>query len=335
MKHLSIATVLLASTALCQTDGAHAAGHWYADFDEAAAAAKKANKDLLVDFTGSDWCGWCIKLDKEVFEHDAFTNGVDPHFVLVALDFPRGEEAKAKVPNPARNKELQSKYGVRGFPTVLLMTADGEVFGKTGYQRGGAETYVESLDKMRTEGKRNLQEVKDLVAKFEAATGPAAKAAITGLAIDKLMQLAPGAIGTTQLADIVDPAVESEDVKLAERAVRALLKSGEAGDSTITKAVELDPKNEKGLFEQVVNNKMTSVKDDKSARAFLAALDKLVTLEAKDTALFEKMLSQAAQWSFGPLGDKDAAKKYAKTLKAKAKDSKKYAKLFEQILGDE
>ena len=66
---------------------------------------------------------------KEVFDHAEFENGVKDHFILVALDFPNGAEAKAKVPNPERNKELQEQYGIRGFPTILLMSAEGEVFG--------------------------------------------------------------------------------------------------------------------------------------------------------------------------------------------------------------
>ena len=89
---------------------------WLTDFDKAVETAKQEKKDLLVDFTGSDWCGWCIKLKEEVFDHDEFTKAVTPHFVLVALDYPRGEEAKAKVPNPERNKELSRSTGSRAFP---------------------------------------------------------------------------------------------------------------------------------------------------------------------------------------------------------------------------
>jgi len=122
---------LFAASALSAQEETHS--KWYDDFDVAVEAAKREKKDLLVDFTGSDWCGWCIRLHKEVFDHAAFDAGVKDHFILVALDFPRGEAAKKKVPNPARNNELQQKYGVRGFPTILLMGADGEVYGKTGY----------------------------------------------------------------------------------------------------------------------------------------------------------------------------------------------------------
>lgn len=329
MNRSTIAVVFLASTLVAQD---HEKATWYADFDEAVAAAKKADKDLLVDFTGSDWCGWCVRLHQEVFEHAEFERGVEPHFVLVALDFPRGEEAKAKVPNPERNGELQLKYGVRGFPTILLMTADGEVYGRTGYQPGGPGKYVESLDEMRTTGKRDLAEIKELVDKFEAGDG-ASRDAVLGLAIDKLATMAPDAVGIDKLAAIVKTGVDSTDPAVMERAVVALLESGQAGDAVLAKAVELDPKNEKGMFEKVVRARMMAVASDETAKAFLAALDQLVTLGAKDSELFEGMVGQAARWSQGPLRDPAGAKRYATILKEKAKDPSKYEKLFEDILG--
>lgn len=137
---------LLFPLLLCTPLAAQNSDGWYDDFDLASTAAKAQGKDLLVDFTGSDWCGWCIKLHKEVFVRDKFLIPAKEKFVLVALDYPRSEEAKAKVPNPERNNELRKTYKVRGYPTVLLMTADGEVYGNTGYRKGGAESYIQYLD---------------------------------------------------------------------------------------------------------------------------------------------------------------------------------------------
>src|SRR5690606_33705180 len=166
MNQLSLAvSFLLAASVAAQQDAAAPKSQdpWYADFDKAVAAAIEQKKDLLVDFTGSDWCGWCIKLHEEVFAHDSFLEGVQQHFVLVALDFPRGEEAKARVPNPHRNKELLGKYGVRGSPTVLLMTPEGEVFGKTGYEPGGPAKYLASIEEKRSSGKQRIAEIKSLI----------------------------------------------------------------------------------------------------------------------------------------------------------------------------
>ncbi len=118
------------------------------------AAKKKAiaeDKQLLVDFTGSDWCGWCIRLDKEVFQKPEF-KGADK-FVLVSLDFPK-DKTKVTEEIQAQNEKLQKLYAVTGFPTILLMDAKGMPFAKTGYQAGGPEkynTHLEELLKKRAE----------------------------------------------------------------------------------------------------------------------------------------------------------------------------------------
>jgi len=108
-------------------------GPWLEDYDEAVKVARAEGKDLFVDFTGSDWCGWCIRLDSEVFEHDEWLDAVQGDYVLVKLDFPRKQEIKDLVPNPKRNEELKNKLGVTRFPTIMLLTADGDSFGRTGY----------------------------------------------------------------------------------------------------------------------------------------------------------------------------------------------------------
>ena len=103
------------------------------------------NKLLLVDFTGSDWCGWCMKLASEVFSKDAFKNEAPKKFVLVELDYPR--EKKQSDELKKQNKELQAKYQIHGYPTILVLDPEGVVVAKTGYQAGGAEKYVKHLAK--------------------------------------------------------------------------------------------------------------------------------------------------------------------------------------------
>jgi thiol-disulfide isomerase/thioredoxin len=111
-------------------------------------AAKEADKDLLINFTGSDWCGWCIKLHKEVFAEEAFKTGVKDKFVLVELDFPR-DKSKLSAETLKQNKELGAKYEVEGYPTILLCDAEGRPFAATGYEKGGAEAYVKHLNELR------------------------------------------------------------------------------------------------------------------------------------------------------------------------------------------
>lgn len=130
---------------------AEAGDAWMTDFDVAKTVAAKEGKDVLVDFSGSDWCGWCIKLDSEVFSKEEFISAARKDFVLVVLDFPRKPENKAKIPaaQQKRNSELKDEMGVRGFPSVFLTDAAGVVYAQTGYQPGGPENYLKHLQGLK------------------------------------------------------------------------------------------------------------------------------------------------------------------------------------------
>ncbi len=119
------------------------AGEWETDFAKASEAAKKDSKFMLLDFTGSDWCGWCMKLDKEVFKKSDFKDYAKQNLVLVSLDFPRSKPQSKKVKD--QNKELQKKYEIKGYPSIIILSPEGELVGQTGYQEGGAAKYVEHL----------------------------------------------------------------------------------------------------------------------------------------------------------------------------------------------
>ena len=117
---------------------------WLTDFKEAQQLAEKEKKVMLVDFSGSDWCGWCIKLDKEVFSQAAFKQFAAKNLVLVLIDFPKKKSLSQS--QLAANNALAEKYGIDGFPTVLLLKPDGSIIVRTGYRRGGAEAYVKYLN---------------------------------------------------------------------------------------------------------------------------------------------------------------------------------------------
>lgn len=121
---------------------------WTDDFEAAKAQAEKEGKLLLVDFSGSDWCGWCKKLDREVFAQPEFLKGVKKDFVLVMVDSPK-DKALLSEKAAKQNPELVKKYGISGYPTVLIMDAAGEVLEKTGYRDGGAKAYVKYLKDVR------------------------------------------------------------------------------------------------------------------------------------------------------------------------------------------
>lgn len=147
---MKFATLLrtLSCLCLCSIGTTLAGGEgWLTDLEAAKQQAANEKKNLLIDFTGSDWCGWCIKLNKEVFSHDAFKNGVKDKFILVELDFPR-DKSKLTDEIAIQNKALQKEYSVRGFPTILIADEKGRPFAKTGYRPGGPDAYVAHLNEL-------------------------------------------------------------------------------------------------------------------------------------------------------------------------------------------
>ena len=151
---------------------------WMPDYAAAQAKAKAENKDLFINFTGSDWCGWCIKLDKEVFSQGDFATKASEKFVFVFLDFPRSPELQAKVVDVKLRDELKTRYGVQGFPTVMLTFADGTPYATTGYQEGGPDAYMEHLTELRG----NSEKARVLATKREKASLEEIKAAVPMLA---------------------------------------------------------------------------------------------------------------------------------------------------------
>jgi thioredoxin-related protein len=119
---------------------------WETDFDLAKKRAKEEKKDILVDFTGSDWCGWCIKLKKEVFDQPAFQEYAKKHLIMVELDYPRKKKLPEK--EAEQNKKLAEEYEIRGYPTILLLNSKGREVARTGYQEGGPEKYIEHVKEL-------------------------------------------------------------------------------------------------------------------------------------------------------------------------------------------
>ena len=117
--------------------------NWTANLEKAIETAKAENKAVLVNFTGSDWCKWCFKLSDEVFSQDDFKEYADENLILVKLDFPRSISQSSET--KAYNQSLAQKYGVQGFPTILIFNSQGNPVAKTGYQAGGAANYVNHI----------------------------------------------------------------------------------------------------------------------------------------------------------------------------------------------
>src|SRR5438270_6156671 len=120
---------------------------WLTDLKEAQEQAKTGKKLLLVDFTGSDWCGWCIKLDREIFSKPEFKEYADKDLVLLEVDVPRGREQSPT--ERAQNEQLLMKYEVEGFPTLIVLDSEGKPLGMLGYMPGGPSAFIAELEKIK------------------------------------------------------------------------------------------------------------------------------------------------------------------------------------------
>jgi thioredoxin-related protein len=118
---------------------------WITSVPDATAKAQKEQKLVLLDFTGSDWCSWCKKLDAETFSKPEFVEYAKKNLVLVEVDFPNNKPQSDEL--KAANKDLKDKYNITGFPTLVLLKPDGTLLWKqVGYLKGGPEAMIAKLD---------------------------------------------------------------------------------------------------------------------------------------------------------------------------------------------
>ncbi len=272
-----------------------------------------------------------------MFSDANFLKAIDQNFVLVSLDYPRTDEVKAKVPNPKRNEEISKKYEIRGFPTVLLMTADGEVFGQTGYQPGGPTPYLKSVDEMRTKGKKTIDEAKTFASQYAEAKGDA-KSKLLDDAIDRLAKLDAESPAIAKYSTIVKEAFTLDPDNKAGRKLRAckaLMTAGQL-DADIEKAVQsLDAKNEAGLLERLVDARCGAIDSLDKVKSIAKEIEDLDALGIKDKDIKLRLYANVAFWNSREdiLNDKVKAKQWAERLKAFAGDDKRVKDLLDQILG--
>lgn len=118
------------------------------DYPAALKKASKENKLVLLDFTGSDWCPWCMKLDQELFSKKAFKDYAETNLVLVLVDFPQGKKMLEQSDAlKKQNQELQSKFKIEGYPTMVLLDANGKQLKSSNYMAGGPEAFVKWVGK--------------------------------------------------------------------------------------------------------------------------------------------------------------------------------------------
>ncbi len=120
---------------------------WHTDVNKASELSIKSKKPLMLFFTGSDWCGWCIRLQKEVFKTPEFIKWANENVTLVELDFPRRKQLEPTLAQ--QNKNLEQMFAIRGYPTVWFVTpalVDGKMtfnrLGSTGYVANGPQGWL-------------------------------------------------------------------------------------------------------------------------------------------------------------------------------------------------
>ena len=144
--HLAGALLL----AFASVSSLHAEGKpgWSDDQPKAFAQAKADKKMVLMDFTGSDWCSWCIKMDKDVFNTPEFKAYAKDHLVLLELDLP--QEKPISPETRQQNEKLVKEYNVEGFPTLIVLDSEGKPLKQfMGYQEGGPQAFIAELQKLK------------------------------------------------------------------------------------------------------------------------------------------------------------------------------------------
>jgi thiol-disulfide isomerase/thioredoxin len=120
---------------------------WHYDLREAENLAQKEHRHVLLNFSGSDWCGPCIRMHKEIFEKDVFLQMADSELIMVNADFPRMKKNQLPSHQQDLNNAMADKYNPKGkFPLTLLLTADGKVLKAwDGFPNGTPEDFVHQV----------------------------------------------------------------------------------------------------------------------------------------------------------------------------------------------
>ncbi|SDW50097.1 thioredoxin family protein [Flavobacterium degerlachei] len=121
--------------------------NWNTDFSKATTEANAQNKPVILVFAGSDWCAPCIKLDKAIWQSEAFKSYSATNYILERADFPKKKQNQLTEELKKQNQNLAEKYNQDGiFPLVVVLDSNGKVLGKTSYKNVTPEEYIELLN---------------------------------------------------------------------------------------------------------------------------------------------------------------------------------------------
>ena len=129
---------------------------WISSYSSAVAQSKLTGRPIMLVFTGSDWCPWCVRLTDEIFHTHKFARWSTQHVIKVEVDFPRNSQLPAELKK--QNEQLLRQYGfhVKTYPTILFVDAEGHVLGKTGYVGGGPNKWINTANQFVGPSKDDL-----------------------------------------------------------------------------------------------------------------------------------------------------------------------------------
>jgi protein disulfide-isomerase len=144
----NLATAILIGLGLVGIASARAESTWSTDYKKAQEEAKANHKLVLLEFTGSDWCGFCFQLDRAILSQPQFKDYANKNLILVEIDFPRRKAQS--IETRKQNAELAERYQVDGFPTLVVLNSEGKaVWRYDGLYMSGLAAFLAELDKVR------------------------------------------------------------------------------------------------------------------------------------------------------------------------------------------
>lgn len=287
---------------------------WHRDLEEAKRIAKKEGKHLLLDFTGSEWCGFCSKLHAEVFDQPDYASGAEGDFVHVVLDFRSDLRARRDLPFAEQNDRLRASLNVEAFPTVLLMTSDGVPYESFPYRAGGAGPYVDRLLFAREKALFLEKNVPKIAGAVAGAQSQKQAQAAADEAILLLTQAGAHPLARS-LVPIVSAVMKAEAVspKREAAAVAALSAAEVVTKEIIDRAFRLDPRNGSGLPETALAGAFRSIKDVEEVRELVDRAEALRRAgPIFDVQRAAQLYGDCAYWSQNWLGDASRAAIHAR-----------------------
>jgi len=268
-----------------------------------------------------------------VWEDAGFQEKAADEFVFVSLDFPRSEEVKAKVPNPERNEEIMRQFGVRGFPTVFVLTPEGDVVGQTGYLGIPADEYLNNLRELAVEGRKALEQAKEFATGYAAAED---KPGYVRQAIELVSGMDASSPGIADYASVVRKAFELDpdgSNGLRTAALAVLLKAGIATDDEIAAARKVDPKNEAGVLESLVMHDLMQLSKAEQLEGWTVEAKRLAESgNYHDREMCQEIFANAARLAMQFLDDPEMALMFARKAKELGDLPQPMASLVEDII---